>query len=806
LLRNTAIFLLSAAIIAYQLVLMQVLSIVQWHHLAFLVISTALLGFGAAGTFLSILREKLLNAYEWLFPCLMFLTATGFILAIPVSQFDPIRFDLFLLFSNSSHSWKLMTTYLLFFLPFFSGALAIGLCFVKYTGQINKLYFSNLLGSSAGGLLAIALMKVCMPQNIPLLIALLPITAGLLLLKNKPPQRKGNFPIGISVSLSVVFAVASIFASKSLKPSQFKDLSSALLLPEATIMLEKSGPNGLVSVLDAPSLRYAPGLSLNFEDTLPVRKAVFVNGNWAGVVAKTPSNEKSALDYSTTALPWLLAKPRKVLLPDAGTGEYVAYALYRGASDITALETNEELVSLLRNELATDNGALFHQPQVQLKSLESRTWLQIDTATYDLILLPDVSSFGGNSGVQALREDYNMTVEAFESMLRKLSNRGILSLNCWLDYPVRYPLKVLATFVEAMKRIGNDHPALHICAIRSWSTITFAAQKTPFSQTQIDSIRKFCEAMSFDPALLPDIAVSERQKYNQLQDAYFFDNLDRLISSKPDSLFSEYAFDIRPATDQRPFFPQFLQWKSLPALAKSIGAKSVPFLELGYLLVIVTFFQLALIAALLIILPLLTLDSGRRSLYQSRIGFWRMLLYFGGIGVGFMFVEIVLIQQFILFLGSPIYATAAVITGLLLFSGIGSYYSPGIISNRRYWRGYLLAIVLMLFVYAFALHPLLLTAASLPFLLKLLLFSATLFPLGFLMGLPFPTGLSRINQQQEHATAWAWAVNGYFSVVSTSLASIIAVELGFLWVMLLAAMAYLVVFVSVWDSDKYPDA
>src|SRR5688572_16320253 len=173
---------LSAAIIAYQLALIQILSISQWYHFAYMVISTALLGFGAAGTILAIFEKHLINRTQLLLPFLM--SGTGFTmsLVIDVSQMPLIRFDSYLLFAEYRHIGKLLFTYLLFFIPFFLGALAIGLVFVRNVETIGKIYFANLLGSGAGGVVALLLIGLFFPNQLPALIAILPVLAALVVI------------------------------------------------------------------------------------------------------------------------------------------------------------------------------------------------------------------------------------------------------------------------------------------------------------------------------------------------------------------------------------------------------------------------------------------------------------------------------------------------------------------------------------------------------------------------------------------------------------------------------------------------
>jgi hypothetical protein len=221
----------------------------------------------------------------------------------------------------------------------------------------------------------------------------------------------------------------------------------------------------------------------------------------------------------------------------------------------------------------------------------------------------------------------------------------------------------------------------------------------------------------------------------------------------------------------------------LNRLARYFGNRSLPFFEVGYLLVMVTLVQIAIVSFVLILLPLFKLGwSGK-----NKLG---ILFYFSGIGLGYMFVEIVLIQHFILYFGSPVYSASAVITALLVFSGLGSYVSGNIVHNRKRLLVLFGLIALLLVIDSLILIPLLQQTVHLGLAYKLTIVLLLIGPLAFLMGMPFPSGLSLIAKSNPAAIPWAWGVNGCTSVISTALATIVSVELGFNWVLLLAALAY----------------
>jgi spermidine synthase len=758
---------------------MQILSIVQWYHFAYMVISVALLGFGASGTIISLARSWLMKRAEFMLPLLMISSGIVMAVVIEVSQTDFLRFDSYLVFVERAHVGALVLTYLVLFVPFFLGALALGLVFVRYVGQIGRLYFSNLVGSGLGGVVAIVLLWVFLPQKLSSLISLLPFAAGLLFL----PDRS-RLPIVMTAIIGCSLSVYYFIDSPRLIPSEYKSLSRALNLPQAKIVLERSSPYGLVQIVSSPALRYAPGLSLAYRQPLRAQEAVFNNGDWYGpIVAWSRTDSVQLLDYTTLALPYTLGVRNRVLVMQAGTGSQVAQAITNGAHYVTAVEPHTTVLSILEHDFAQATDSLFYHPAVTVDNLDPRTYLMSDTSTYDLIVLPTLDAFGGTAGLYALQEQYTLTKQAFHAMWKRLTPDGVISVSSWMDYPVRNPLKALATLVEVLSEEGVENVAEHIAAVRSWGTITFIAKRTPLTKAEIENVRKFCRRMLFDPALLPQLDPAERTHFNQLSDESIFEYLDEVMSSHRAALYADYDFNIRPATDDRPYFSQFLRWESLPYLEKLFGQQALPFLEVGYLIVGVTFVQIFVVAVCLIILPLFRMEKhrGGRS--------WT-LVYFGALGVGYMFVEIVFIQRFILYFGHPIYAAAAVIAAMLICSGIGSYFSSRFrTSPTVLWRIVSLAGAFIV-VYSIVLTPLLYSSISLQLTTKVALTVLLIAPSAFVMGMPFPLGLRFLSERNEAQIPWAWGINGCMSVVSTALATLLAVEIGFLIVMICAAGMY----------------
>ncbi|MDA3906409.1 MAG: hypothetical protein PF484_10065 [Bacteroidales bacterium] len=751
---------------------MQILSYIQWYHFAYMIISVALLGFGAAGTFLTIFRQRLLNNYTRIFPSLLIITAILMAVTVIGVNLDAVRFDSLLIFQDLRYTGRLIATYFIFFLPFFTGALAIGLSFLKFANQIGKIYFANLVGSGLGGIISLILMHFFSVEQLPLLIAVIALAGGLVSF----PKNAGKILQSMTI-ISILILLGVFFNGSKLKPSEYKDISKTLLLPAATIEYEKSSPYGLVQIISSPVLRFAPGVSLSYRDTFPVRKVVFNNGNFIGyLVPETDQEKSSILNYTTQSLPYHIEKIDNVLILNTGTGENISLALSHKVSNIIANEANSEIFDLLQNSFVD-------QYSVKLKQTMSRNILTSLSASYDLIQLPIIGSFFGNSGLNAIESRYELNIEAFHEMWDKLSDNGMISISCWMDYPVRNSYRILATFDQLLEEKNIKQPNEHIIAVRSWSGVTFLLKKSGFTKIQEKQVQIFCKDLMFDPLLLPGTKEINYGKYNIIQDTSFFRNIESLLSSKDEEFFDEYSYRVKPATDNRPFFFQNIRWSGIHQIISTIGEGSLPFLELGYVLVLFTFIQIIVIAGIFIILPLFIKS------WKSNNKMW-VFSYFSGIGLAFMFIEIVFIQQFTFYFGEAIYAAAACISILLIFSGLGSYFSTSLRITKKILLIVPIIITVLLLFHTFTLSTILSYTIAKSISLKILTSIVLIGITGFFLGIPFPAGIKYLSNNNQIDIPWAWAFNGYFSVISTALATIISVEAGFVWVLLLAAITY----------------
>jgi spermidine synthase len=779
-----AIALLSVSIISFQLSLMQILNHIQWSHFAYLVISLALLGFGASGTVIALFRKWFVKRSVTIIPLFMSLSGLFMALTLVLTNHILDGFDSFLLFNQPEQTAKLALACFIFMLPFFFGGAALGLIYTVYSSQIGRLYFADLAGSGLGGALFTGMIWILFPDKIVFLISALPLISAFLASTANRTKMTG---------LLLSFAAAILFFSfdtKDLPVSQFKSLEKTLTMQDAEILYEKSSPYGRIHVVSAPSARFAPGLSLAWEKSLPPSLLLFNNGNWFGAISTAPDQEKvKYYDYTMMALPFVAGKPENVLVLDAGSGSLGAYSLWKGSNRVTLVETNAAAIILMKNELAAIHDSLFYHPSLFLKQTSSRSYLLSDTNLYDLILFPDAGTFGGSTGMMASEENYLLTREAFQDAWDRLDEEGYLLITAWMDYPVRVPLKMLSLIAELLYVNVPETPEKHLVVLRSWGNMGFLVKKSQFCKTEKEKILEFSNHMFFDPMIPEDLIEKDATTFNFLQNENLREYAGKILRGDTKSLFGDYEFDIAPASDNRPFFYRFMKPSKIKILRNTYSFQELAYMEPGYFLTFIVFFVILALSLLLIFVPMLFMKIKGRGIPFT-------LLYFGGLGVGFMFVEIVFIQQFILYLGEPIYSAAAIISGILLFSGAGSYTSSRFPAKRKILSINLLIIVPLIVLYALLLGVILRNTVHLSMILKILLTLALISPPSFFMGMAFPLGVRLLSGMNESLIPWAWGINGYLSVISAVLAILISFHTGFMMVLVLAALAYLIAYIS----------
>lgn len=800
---------LSGAMMAQEILLMRLFSIIQWHHWAAMVISLALLGFGAGGTLVAVARKPLLRCFPQAYrlgAMALGITAGGSFLLGQRLPFNPPE-----LWWDARQYLYLVALYVQLAIPFLGGATCLGLALTQYPELIPRLYRYDLLGAGSGALLIVLGLWLFHPLTGLLLIGAASFAGALL--GPVPAGRGRAWSLG-TVVLGLGLAGCWLVGPPALRISEYKGLSKALLLPDAKVVAERSGPLGLLSVVASAAFHETPpGRSLNyFGPPPPPQVLLFVDGDSAGVITQTPGDVRTLdyLDFLSAALPYHLlraypppsqggsylppSRPLRVLALGAGGGSDILLALYYQAQQVDAVELNRQIVQLLRQELGDFTRHLFDRPEVRLHVAEGRGFVARSRERYDVVQIALLGSFSAAvSGTQALSESYLYTVEAFQEYLHHLRPGGLLALTCWLKQPPRDELKLWATAVAALEQEGVTEPGSHLAFIRSFNTATLVVARDPLSPAQVEAVRAFCDERSFDLIYLPGLRQDETNRYNLLDDPTLALGVQALLSGRRADFYRRYKFNLTPATDDRPYFFQFLTWRVLPELLASRGKGSVPFAEWGYFILLAALLQAILVSFGLILAPLFTL---RREPSPPGM-FLRVWSYFLCLGLAFLFLEIAFIQKFTLFLVHPLYSAAVVLCAFLVFAGLGSGSSERVVQvlGRKdlpnALRTIVAILVMLALLYLGVLPALFRSLIALPVAVKVVLSILLLAPLAFCMGLPFPLGLRSVADAAPSLVPWAWGINGCASVLSALLATLLALHVGFSGVVLLAAGLYL---------------
>jgi spermidine synthase len=789
-----AIALTSAGLLAYEVLLTRLFSIIQWHHFAYMVISIALLGYGVSGTFLAFARERLRRHFVSVFASGAALFAVSAIAAFAIAQRLP--FNALAVIWEPSQLLYLVVLYLLLTVPFACGATCIGLALATFPSDIGRTYRSDMLGAGAGALGVVAGLFVLSPSQALQAVAVLGFAAAAVASLGARSERGKWAATGYAAAALAALMIPHSWTG--LRLSEYKGLSQALLVPGAEVLTERSSPLGLLTVLRSPTIpfRHAPGLSLNNPVEPPPQLGVFTDGD--GLSTITAFNGRleplAYLDYTTATLPYHLLERPHVLILGAGGGAEVLLALYHGAPEIDAIELNPQFVRLVKETYADFAGRLYDRAEVRVILAEARGFVAGSDERYDLIELPLVDSFAtAAAGTLSLAESYIYTVEAFAAYLRHLRPGGYLAITRWLKLPPRDSLKLIATALDALARSGVAEPGRQLALLRSWTTTTLIVKNGPLEDADIARMRQFAEVRSFDLAYYPGMQRAEADRFNILDQAYFFDGAVALLGPDREGFLDRYKFDLSPASDDRPYFFDFFKWRALPELLARRASGGAALLDWGYPILVATLVQAGALSLLLILMPLRFLRG------EPAAGRWRVALYFLAIGLAFLFVEIASIQRFILFLGHPLYATSVVLCGFLVFAGLGGgaaatlerrltawHIAPGISAITVAVGGIALVALAQLLV----LPPLFDLLMPLSDIAKFAISLALVAPLAFCMGMPFPLALSRLAAQTPGLVPWAWGINGCASVLSAVLATLLAMSFGFRAVVLIALALY----------------
>lgn len=778
-----AVLLVSTAAIAYELLLMRMLSIVQWHHFAWMVIGLALLGYGASGTAIALARDRLAQRFDLAFAFSALLFSISMVVCWVLAQKAPFN-ALEVVWDARQLLW-LGTLYLLFMVPFFFAALCVGMAFSFHGALAGRIYLLDLLGAGLGAGVVIALLFAMAPPAVLVLLSGLALAAAVL-------SHRGPALWTAAVAWALLLVYAQVSGLTGLEVSEFKGLSRSLQTVGSRVLHEHSSPLGLLTVVENRQVpfRHAPGLSIATRHVPPEQLALFRDGDGMSAISRWDGGEPPAwLADTTAALPYHLLDAPDVLVLGAGSGADVLRASLLGARSVDAVELDPAAAALVRERYADFAGPVFDQPGVQLHIGEARSFAARSEQRYDLVEIGLLDTFAvSGSGVQALNENYLYTVEAIHDYLDLLEPGGLLAITRWLKVPPRDSLKLVNTVATALRSAGVSEPGGRLAMVRGWSTATLVVKNGTLDAPDIASLEWFADSRAFDTVYFPSMPADRANRFYQLDRPWFHEGVQALLGPDPGRFVAQYKFDITAATDERPYFFNFFRWPvfiEAMALRDRGGAALV---EWGYLVPAATLAQALLAGFLLILLPLALAGPAWPGGEGLRSG-----AYFFLLGLAFMLVEIAFIQKLTLFLGHPLYAIAVVLAGFLVFAGVGSGLST-ILTRRLGNRAAIVVavsgVVTVALAWLFLLPPLFDSWLALGDTARIALSLLLLAPLALFMGMPLPLGLARLASEMPEFIPWAWGLNGFASVLSAALATLLAIEFGFSAVVVIALILY----------------
>ncbi len=764
-----AVALMSFSALLLELGLTRLFSVVLFYHFAFLAISIALLGLGAGAVFAFLRREWL---ERWT------ISQLGATLCAANAAIILLGLEIVLHSAVSMHlDWpnfgRLTVLYLAAAVPFFVTGLLFSVVFARHPTRITQIYGADLLGGSLACLALVPLLNLIGGPNTILFAAVAVALAGVAWAN----ARARWVPAILASSLLVL--IAANFHGKLI------DIVYAKGMKRITPLFAKWNALSRVEV-----------------DDQGWAKVIVIDADASTYLMNADPHHWDAryqrdLMSGVPALVNVLRPKGDYAIIGPGGGVDVQRAVANGSPSVTGIEINPIIANdIMRDRFADYAHHLYQIPEVHIHVSDGRSFIRDSRDKYDVIQMTLVDTWASTAaGAFALSENNLYTVEAFREYFEHLKPDGMIAITRWEFTQPREALRVVSQAMEALRQLGvKDSTGNFIVASdgpldADGRPVLVLAKKSPFTEEEQLAVLHYIKGATPSDARL------------NLYVLYLPATADRpglanpafagLIRSQDPQAFSAgYAYNVTPVTDNAPFFFFTLKTGQVFHDLNQGGIDwkvNLGIAILGLLLL------LSIAAVILFLVVPLALSP------QARSGRSVRLLYFIAIGLGYILVEIALIQRFVLFLGNPTYALTVVIFLMLLSSGIGSLLSCRCFREptRVVWA--VAVIVLALFACVLMLPRLLETLVGLPFAMKLLISAAVLVPLGLAMGMPFPSGLRALSSKLDSdvmpsidggAVEWAWAMNAAASVLGSVLAMVIAIQFGLNVTLACAAVAY----------------
>jgi hypothetical protein len=784
-------FLIAFVTLALEVALTRILSVVAWYHLAFFAISTAMLGMtaGAVTVYLkprAFEPDKLSDSLAK--SCLAFAMATPVMLVLlcllPISLGQSIMSLFGLLFATAACA-----------LPFYFSGIAVAAVLTKCDLPIGKLYAADLIGASLGCLFVLAGLEFLDAPSLILLCAAIGFLAANAYAWGSKTYRLKT--VGIVLFIGMLVAVRyNARTSFGIRPVVVK----GHMEDPREYLLEKWNSFSRVVVyrkqITAPQCW---GPSPKLPDTALEQHLLVIDGA-AGTTLRRFSNDADLdhLHYDVTNIGYFIRPTGDACVIGVGGGRDVQSAVIFGHKKVTGVDINPVFIDLLTNKKRfRDFCGIGNREGVHLVVDEARSYLSRHTEKYSTIQMSLIDTWAATgAGAFSLSENGLYTVEAWQLFLSRLDDNGIYTVSRW--YNPSQPGetgRMLSLAVETLLKSGVTDPAKNIVMVSSNKVCTLLLSPRPFSQDDLVTLGKVIVDKQYVPVVMPGMT-SQFPILKKIADSKSSAELRLAIKDE------ELNFD--PPTDENPYFFNLLRPSSFkkyvlhPTSVGTDSSGSEAGVKKGNLVATLTLcvllMALIVLTLVTIIVPLVIKTRMEGPTREGPAILWSGAIYFILIGAGFMFVEIALIQRLSVFLGHPVYALGILLFTMILSTGIGSFASEKIaLDNLRVLFSYPLiaagSIIAIRFILALLLPAM--VTSSMPF--KIIVSIIVIFPVGYLLGFFFPTGMRLLRNAAAAETPWYWALNGVFGVLCSALAVFVSINVGISANFYLAAICYLAI-------------
>ncbi len=786
---NITLLLVSFSLFLYQVCLLRVFSIADYYHFAFMIVSISLLGFGISGSFLYFFINRVKDP-DLILLIFSFGFSVSIIISFLASNFIP--FDSFKIAWEARQIFYLAVYYIFLVLPFFFGGSFIGYAFYRQK-KPGVTYFYNLIGSAAGAITAIFIMQLLGKDGAIYISTAVGIAATIILINKK------YFKVFAAAVTVFIILMASVLAfqpqAMDIRMSPYKSLPTILRFPDSKVIYDEEGSYARMDIIESPSIRSAPGISLQYQKVPPPQLGLTIDGDNLTAITRIENgiSELEFLEFLPSAVIFAAKpSPDEVMVIEPGGGMDVAGALYFNGDSIAVTQNSSLMVNAIKEDFSGYSGDIYNDERVKIFEASSRNFSKRTDRRFDLIIASLSDSFHPvSTGAYSLNENYLFTTESLAGLAGILKEDGILAVTRWVQFPPSENLKILSTLQESLKYLETEDIPDKIFAFRSWSTLTTMFKKDGFKEQEITRLKEEVEKLNFDIVYYRGAMQDEVNLYSILEEPYFYNYYKEILEGSSESretFYKDYYFNVYPVTDDRPYFFNFFRFGQVQDIISFFGKSTQPFGGGGYLILAAALLVSVILSALFILLPL-RIKRINISLKKD----FKYIIYFFCLGFGFFFIELPFIQKFILILGKPSYALAVVLFSIMLAAGAGSFLSSRVRIDMRWVVGFIVAYII-LFISSFGYIGDLMISKVLwqRFLFSILAIA----PLGFAMGIPFPSAIARVKEKREEIIPWLWAINGCTSVVGSIAAVMISIHFGFFVVIGIAALIYIAALIT----------